>query len=173
MIAIVIVALFMNASANASVIKKRKHCLRTYTNAKARVNPVPSDVASKHPLVRLALADLGVKAGSSRANEIVKLCGFRSSLRTPWCAAFVSDILIRAGHRIHRTAAVSDLHHQLEKIGRECDPSPSAIVIFRWSHTGVVSRVTESGFFSIEGNSGHRVAERFHPFKHADSFYKI
>lgn len=130
-------------------------------------------VLTRSGLVRLAMADLGVTEGSDRADELVRLCGFKSSRRTPWCAASVSDWLIRAGHRISRTASVSDLRKQLGRYDVCSVARPGTIVFFRYSHVGVVVAVGPKGFESVEGNASGRVRKVYHKFNAAEAFVKV
>ena len=103
-------------------------------------------------MVGRAKSLVGVREGSSKANDIAKYVGLRSS-REAWCAAFVSYV---SGGTI-KTAAVADL----AKLP-STSPQVGAVAIFKWSHTGIVTGVTDKGFYSVEGNSKDMVRENFH-----------
>lgn len=159
-------ALLLGTSGYASP-KKVRHVVRT-----AKADAPLETSTSQSKLVAIAMRDLGVTEGSSRAMEMLRRCGFRNP-RTPWCGASVSDWLIASGAPIHRTAAVSDLRKQLEQKAKRVSVSPGAVVVFRWSHIGVVVRVAGNYFYSIEGNSSNRVRIVKHRLSQAAATYRI
>jgi hypothetical protein len=92
---------------------------------------------------------------------------------SPWCSYFVSKAAKDAGENYFGTLprAADWLTKGQQEGWKVSKPQVGDISI--WSrdggnHTGFVNRITDKGFYSIEGNTGEypsKVKELFHPFK--------
>ena len=75
----------------------------------------------------------------------------------PWCMAFVQWVFDRAGKPLpYKTANCSGLLTWYQKNKQECivsDPKPGDIIIYNFSHTGIVESVASRSITAIEGNT--------------------
>ena len=84
----------------------------------------------------------------------------------PWCAAYVSWVLVHAGVPCNPSASASGVATQYSRVADE-DVQPGDLVVFNWDgrqdtgwcdHVGFVewSDINDSGYFgTIEGNTGY------------------
>lgn len=104
---------------------------------------------------------------------------------TPWCALFLSwaasEVSENITGGIPKFSNVNDGAEKFgwkatEKVGdfgtwkeKESDPTPGDFIFFDWErdgdpdHVGVVLSVDTNGIYTIEGNSGGKVAVRYYP----------
>lgn len=94
--------------------------------------------SASHPLVRIALADLGR--------------GKFTPLPGPWCADALVAWGRRAGYRMPATRRAIDF----ARYGRPTHPRPGAIVVSR-HHVGIVVAVARGRVTMVSGNWGGRV----------------
>ena len=95
--------------------------------------------------------------------------------QTPWCACFVCYVADQAGKLdsiVPRTAGCGAMVRGLRERGRFTSPlytpSPGDIIFFDWDplagngvdHVGYVQKVENGFVYTIEGNSGNRIAYR-------------
>lgn len=133
---------------------------------------IPSPVSG---LAKTALRDVGVREGSSRANELARAGGLRSS-RQAWCAASVCAWLKSRGHEIPRTGSVKELRRSLLRVGDVSPrPAPGDIAFYPWSHTGIVVAVDLSKgiMIVVEANHNNRVAKVTRRIKEASKFVRV
>jgi hypothetical protein len=148
-------------SKNSPVIVKRSPTIKS--------SPViVSSTGSGSKIVQVAKRDLGVKEGSRRANEIARASGMSSSVgrRHPWCAATVSDWLVRSGLIKERSPSVATVKHILRDNGwkRTSKPVVGSVAFYKnWSHIGVVAEVKGKYAVLIEGNSLNMVRQQMTP----------
>jgi hypothetical protein len=106
---------------------------------------------SESKLVRMAALDIGVKEGSYREVQIANRSGISGG--SPWCAAAVSEWLVKCGVNVKRTPVVSDLKYRLKNIKTYKTPRVGAVVFYEWSHVGIVAKINKDhSFWAIEGN---------------------
>jgi len=74
-----------------------------------------------------------------------------------WCMIFVQWLYAQAGRPLpYKTASCSQLLEWYRKNRPECivtDPKPRDIVLYTFSHTGIVESVGASSIIAIEGNT--------------------
>lgn len=107
----------------------------------------------------------------------------------PWCAAFVDWCIEQydqnnpIGIPLPKSAAAFDLikwgaNNGLQLL--DSSPLPGDIVVYTFSHCGIVSSVEDSGFHAIEGNTnpqggrdGYEVAERARTYNLVMKFIRL
>lgn len=86
-----------------------------------------------------------------------------------WCASFAQWVLYKVGKGpiADRTAGVFYMRDWLYRRGLlHSTPKPGELVLFLWSqgHMGIVTKVTQDGFYTVEGNTSNGVYQRFYRF---------
>lgn len=113
-------------------------------------------------VLQIARAELG--QGETRANnDGAAVLKYTKGKRAPWCMAFASYTLERAGvNRFGYTLNVREFFKRARRQGMTTDaPQPGDIAIF-WrddpqgslGHVGIIERVTDQTLETIEGNRG-------------------
>lgn len=161
------------------LLGKRARPLLWIGRASRRVHAAIAGQSScSRRVTSLERSQLGVHEvpwGSNDGPRVRVYQGSTGAYRAPWCASFQewSHINSGLGHIPGRNKAyvpsiVASAHAQANV---HALPRPGALVIYlrelwgervEYYHIGMVERVTKSGFYSIEGNSGDAVRRRFH-----------
>jgi hypothetical protein len=109
-----------------------------------------------------ALKEVGVReSGGNNRGERVEWFQTFDSLAGEgyaWCASFVVAMFAKVGRplvELGRTPSVYWLHEYAKKLGWiVTDPRPGDIVIYTFSHTGIVYSFSPTGIYAVEGNTG-------------------
>ena len=112
-------------------------------------------------ILAVAQAELGVAESPANSNNVKYNTWFYgkavSGAAYPWCMAFVQWVFNQAGMKLpYLTASCNGLltWYQKNKPGNIVKaPKPGDIVIYNFSHTGVVESVGSSTVTAIEGNT--------------------
>ena len=101
--------------------------------------------------------------------------GYKMTMNAPWCAAWVSAVLIKAGVKINYDCSCSELIKLNKDIWIEDDnymPKIRDLIIYDWQdsglrdnkdtpdHVGIVHQVKNNSFSVIERNKGNAVDYR-------------
>jgi hypothetical protein len=120
--------------------------------------------------VAVALLARGIRETSPNFGPAVAI--FTDGNAEPWCADFVSYVLLRAGRPFTGGASggwripwVPDIEAWFRARGRWFDrafaaPLPGDVVNFSWGHTGIVVAVRGAALVTVEGNHADAVATR-------------
>lgn len=120
--------------------------------------------------VAVALLARGIHETSPNFGADIAL--FTDGNAEPWCADFVSYVLLRAGRPFSGGASggwripwVPDIEAWFRARGRWFDrsfaaPLPGDVVNFSWGHTGIVVAVRGTQLVTVEGNHADAVATR-------------
>lgn len=126
--------------------------------------------------IDIARRELAAKVHeATNANDGVPAERYSEGRKEAWCANFVRYCFEQCGHRLPGKRwlqpSVKHLEAALDSAGaRITAPEPGAIVTFETRagsdkgpgrHVEIVDVVKGTGFFSIGGNVGHRVARRY------------
>lgn len=94
--------------------------------------------------------------------------GFSS--RVEWCATFVSYVTEKANVKMERFAycptGINNFKANNQWQDRDVEPKSGAIIFFDWDgdgvsdHVGIVEKFDNNTVYTIEGNSGDRLAKR-------------
>jgi hypothetical protein len=144
-----------------------------------RHSAIAGQTACSRREVTLAVSQLGaheVPWHSNRGPRVHVYQHVTGAYGLPWCASFVQWVLLNSGVGTiaNRSAGVfyivnwAHQHTMLHSV-----PKPGALVAYlsQLGHIGVVEKVTKTGFFTIEGNSGDAVRRRFHPTGYAHTVF--
>jgi len=155
-------------------------------------------------LVAIARSQLGTEEDPQHQNKGSAILKYQASTTLagqgwPWCAAFVDwcvQQFAAAGDdkiaHVPRTASAfglitwgNDNHFQVFNPpvnAKDVKPQPGDIVVYEFSHTGIVSRPGDKthDFFAIEGNTndgggrdGYEVAERGRNYSSVRKFIRL
>lgn len=149
-------------------------------------------------LVEIAKSQIGTQEDPAHTNKGAAIRKYQEATNLagqgwPWCAAFVdwciAEYALTGGidaKKIPRTASAFGLIEWGKKQGceviTEAMPEPGDIVVYTFSHCGIVSRLGDAGtlFYAIEGNTnaeggrdGYAVAERGRNLKAVKAFIRI
>jgi hypothetical protein len=120
--------------------------------------------------VALALLARGIHETSPNFGADVAI--FTDGNAEPWCADFVSYVLLHAGRPFSGGASggwripwVPDIEAWFRARGRWFErafaaPLPGDVVNFSWGHTGIVVAVRGASLVTVEGNHADAVATR-------------
>ena len=132
----------------------------------------------RREILRIAPLFLGVREdplGSNRGRQVEAwLAGVGVEPGNPWCAAFVFDVLTRAGVPAVRTASARVCLEQFDLIAL---PSPGDL--FGWvntdgtGHVGFVIGDSPEGIATIEGNVDHGVRSFSRPLTGGLQFRQV
>ena len=101
--------------------------------------------------------------------------GYKVTQKDPWCATWVSAVLIKAGVKINYECSCNELIKLNKDIWVEDDsyhPQLGDLVLYDWSdtgvgdnkgsadHVGIVCEINSTGFKVIEGNMSNKVGYR-------------
>ena len=139
--------------------------------------------------VSTALKYLGAAEGSALHKEIIDLyntqnpvpAGYKMTYTAPWCAAFTTAMAIKANvirmipgecSCTRQIALWKQLGYYVA--GRSYTPSVGDLVYYSWTknsnspdHVGIVSKVSGSTLYVVEGNKSNAVSERvINDYKH-------
>ena len=139
--------------------------------------------------VSTALKYLGATEGSALHKEIIDLyntqnpvpAGYKMTYTAPWCAAFTTAMAIKANvirmipgecSCTRQIALWKQLGYYVA--GRSYTPSVGDLVYYSWTknsyspdHVGIVSKVSGSTLYVVEGNKSNSVSERvINDYKH-------
>jgi len=153
-------------------------------------------------LVAIAKGEIGTEEDAAHTNRGGAIKKYQESTNLggqgwPWCAAFVDwcvQVWATAGdfevEKVPRTAAAFGLidwaeanHYQVFGANEgDPDPQPGDIVVYEFSHCGIVSKGEdgEFDFYAIEGNTnrsggrdGYEVAERGRSYAAVKKFIRL
>ena len=108
-------------------------------------------------------------------NQKVLPRGYKMSMSNPWCCAWASAVLIKAGVKINSECSCNELIKLNKDIWVEDDnfhPQIADLVLYDWSdtgvgdnkgsadHVGIVCEINSTGFKVIEGNMSNKVGYR-------------
>lgn len=139
-------------------------------------------------MVAIALAEVGTSEEPMGSNNVSYNTWYYgrpvSGKDYPWCAAFISWCAEQAGYLesglFRRTASSTEHYNYLTKtlglpsyevtesflFGGYYTPVPGDIQLFRdnsgFCHIGIIVEVTESGWYTVEGNSSDRVKKNYY-----------
>ncbi len=132
-----------------------------------------SAVASR--VLDIARGELGVREATGN-NDGVPAQRYSNGQNEPWCANFVSWTFRQAGLDLpgnqDAIGSCDTMARELASRGAlfrkgEGTPQPGDIIFFGvpgdLTHVGIVQRVENGQVYTVEGNSGNRVAERSYP----------
>lgn len=108
-----------------------------------------------------ARAELGVREDPPESNRVKYNDWYYgravSGNAYPWCMAFVQWVFAQSGRPLpYKTASCSALLTWYRKNKPECivkDPRPGDIIIYTFSHTGIVESAQDGTVTAIEGNT--------------------
>ena len=101
--------------------------------------------------------------------------GYKVTQKDPWCATWVSAVLIKAGVKINYECSCNELIKLNKDIWVEDDsyhPQIADLVLYDWQdtgvgdnkgsadHVGIVCEINSTGFKVIEGNMSNKVGYR-------------
>ena len=101
--------------------------------------------------------------------------GYKVTQKDPWCATWVSAVLIKAGVKINSECSCNELIKLNKDIWVEDDnymPKIGDLVLYDWQdtgigdnkgsadHVGIVCEINSTGFKVIEGNMSNKVGYR-------------
>ena len=155
-------------------------------------------------LVKIARAEIGTEEDDKHQNKGSSIEKYQESTSLsgqgwPWCAAFVDWCVQRFADEggtnitnVPRTPSAfglitwgNDNHYQVFNPPiktKGIQPRPGDIVVYEFSHTGIVSRKGDSNhdFYAIEGNTnpgggrdGYEVAERGRNYSSVKKFIRL
>ena len=155
-------------------------------------------------LVNIARAEIGTQEDDKHQNKGSSIEKYQESTNVsgqgwPWCAAFVDWCVQQFADEggtnianVPRTPSAfglitwgNDNHYQVFNPPiktNDIQPSPGDIVVYEFSHTGIVSRNGDSqhDFYAIEGNTnpgggrdGYEVAERGRNYSSVRKFVRL
>ena len=112
----------------------------------------------------IAQRELGVKEDPPESNRVKYNTWFygrevrdTANTKYPWCMAFVQWVFAQAGQALpFKTASCSALLSWYRKNRPECivkDPKPGDIIIYIFSHTGILESTKAGIVTAIEGNT--------------------
>lgn len=130
--------------------------------------------------IEIARGELGVHEIPDGSNDSPRIRVYQAvtgAFRAPWCASFSMWVMQQARIGFPKTAWSGAIADNSAGVFHIVDwarghgwlmaiPKPAYLVAFtdRLGHIGIVERVDQTGFLSLEGNSGNAVRERWHPF---------
>ncbi len=135
----------------------------------------PSEAGAK--ALAAAQSQVGVREASGN-NDGLPSRRYAGGRREPWCADFVSWCFRQTGMPLpgnqRSLASVQHMENQMKKAGKfipsgAAPPKPGDIIFFKnrgrsdrggGRHVGIVEKVVNGKVYTIEGNSGNRVARR-------------
>lgn len=134
--------------------------------------------ACQRRVVETAESQVGVREepdGSNWGPQVANYQAVTGAYHAPWCASFAQWVLVHAGDGpfADRSAGVYYIRGWAYQRGLlRATPRPGVLVLFLTSsgHMGLVVKVEQHGFWSVEGNYGNRVAKVYHPFSRASVF---
>lgn len=134
--------------------------------------PVLPGTGAARSVLDAARSQLGVREATGN-NDGVPAQRYSNGQNVPWCANFVSWAFREAGHPLPGNqvaiGSCDTMAAELRRAGRlyrkgEQTPQPGDVIFFGTpgdlTHVGIVERVEGGRVYTIEGNSGNRVAER-------------
>lgn len=137
----------------------------------------------------IATSQLGVKEVAGNKGLPFERYGIRGEDPLPWCARFVRWCLEMAGYKIpwnrYEMASVAYLEKQfIDRGWVVTEPARGDIVFFKsrgksdrgpGRHIGIVVKVWDTGFQTVEGNLGDKVAKMSykHSTKNVSCFGRI
>ena len=155
-------------------------------------------------LVKIARAEIGTQEDDKHQNKGSSIEKYQESTNVsgqgwPWCAAFVDWCVRQFADEgginitdVPRTASAfglitwaNDNHYQVFNPPiktNDIQPNPGDIVVYEFSHTGIVSRKGDAqhDFYAIEGNTnpgggrdGYEVAERGRNYSSVRKFVRL
>jgi len=155
-------------------------------------------------LVKIARAEIGTQEDDKHQNKGSSIEKYQESTNVsgqgwPWCAAFVDWCVRQFADEgginitdVPRTASAfglitwaNDNHYQVFNPPiktNDIQPNPGDIVVYEFSHTGIVSAKGDSNhdFYAIEGNTnpgggrdGYEVAERGRNYSSVRKFVRV
>ncbi|PYI61466.1 MAG: hypothetical protein DMC59_00340 [Verrucomicrobia bacterium] len=155
-------------------------------------------------LVKIARAEIGTQEDDKHQNKGSSIEKYQESTNVsgqgwPWCAAFVDWCVQQFADGgginitdVPRTASAfglitwaNDNHYQVFNPPiktNDIQPNPGDIVVYEFSHTGIVSAKGDSNhdFYAIEGNTnpgggrdGYEVAERGRNYSSVRKFVRV
>ena len=155
-------------------------------------------------LVKIARAEIGTQEDDKHQNKGSSIEKYQESTNVsgqgwPWCAAFVDWCVRQFADEgginitdVPRTASAfglitwaNDNHYQVFNPPiktNDIQPNPGDIVVYEFSHTGIVSRKGDAqhDFYAIEGNTnpgggrdGYEVAERGRNYSSVRKFVRV
>ena len=134
--------------------------------------------ACQRQVVRTAEGQIGVHEipdGSNWGPQVANYEAVTGAYHAPWCASFSQWVLVHAGYGpfANRSAGVFYIRDWAYQRGLlRATPRPGVLVLFLNStgHMGIVEKVVQGGFYSVEGNTSNEVGRRFHPFSQSTVF---
>ncbi len=113
-------------------------------------------------VIATARAELGVREDPPESNRVKYNDWYygRTVMGSayPWCMAFVQWCFAQAGRPLpYKTASCSALLGWYRQNRPECvvgDPQPGDIILYTFSHTGILESVQDGVITAIEGNTG-------------------
>lgn len=159
-------------------------------------------MADVNDLVAIARGEIGTEEDAAHSNRGESIRKYQAATSLggqgwPWCAAFVDWCVQQwaaqggfAFAEVPRTASAFGLitwanDNHLQVFGPnegDPDPLPGDIVVYNFSHTGIVSKVGDDtySFYAIEGNTnpqggrdGYEVAERGRDYTLVRKFIRL
>ena len=155
-------------------------------------------------LVKIARAEIGTQEDDKHQNKGSSIEKYQESTNVsgqgwPWCAAFVDWCVRQFADEgginitdVPRTASAfglitwaNDNHYQVFNPPiktKDIQPNPGDIVVYEFSHTGIVSRKGDAqhDFYAIEGNTnpgggrdGYEVVERGRNYSSVRKFVRV
>jgi len=100
---------------------------------------------------------------------------YSNGRNVPWCANFVSWTFRQAGNPLPGNqvsiGSCDTMANELKKagnwVGKTQAPQPGDVIFFGspgdYTHVGIVDHVAGGKVYTVEGNSGNRVAQRSYP----------
>jgi CHAP domain len=130
-------------------------------------------------IIRTAAHELGVREypyGSNFGWRVARYEAVTRAWHAAWCVSFAQWVYLHAGVGTfaNRTAGVSyALYWFRAHAWLRARPKAGAIVMYVYhaSHMGIVTQVTRSGFYSIEGNHNNGVNTAWHPVGYRGSVF--
>jgi peptidoglycan hydrolase-like protein with peptidoglycan-binding domain len=125
---------------------------------------------SRLAALRSARSQIGIREASGN-NDGVPASRFSNGRNVPWCANFVSWNFRQAGNPLPGNqvaiGSCDTMANELKRAGMwigKQTPQPGDVIFFGtpgdYTHVGIVDRVEGGRVYTVEGNSGNRVAER-------------
>jgi hypothetical protein len=118
-------------------------------------------------IVKVALSEL-TEGAHEGGEEYWRWYGF--SGRVEWCAVFVSYCANKANIQMERFAycptGISNFKSKKQWQNRSSNPQSGNIIFFDWDsdsvsdHVGIVEKFENNTVYTVEGNSGDRIAKR-------------
>ncbi|RME76979.1 MAG: CHAP domain-containing protein [Planctomycetota bacterium] len=137
--------------------------------------PVPPGQHNRIGALQAAITQLGVREATGN-NDGVPARRYSGGRNVPWCANFVAWAFRQAGTPLPGNqwslGSVDYMMNQMKSAGAFFprgggQPQPGDIIFFGvpgdGTHVGLVERVANGRVYTVEGNTGNRVARRSYP----------